>query len=175
MKVVVGSKNPVKIEAVRTAFDLIFPDQLWEVSGVEVKSGVSDQPMSERESIQGAFNRAQGALISDFQPDFAVGLEGGLQEIDGNWFSCGWIVVLSKEGKKGIGATINIQAPAVMMKMILEGKELGEVTDALFKKENSKQAEGYFGHMTNRAITRTKGYSDGVIAALAAFINPQLF
>ena len=48
-----------------------------------VASGVSDQPMSEEETKQGAENRAKAAAAAFAQagesgPDFAVGLEGGV-------------------------------------------------------------------------------------------------
>ncbi len=58
LKVAVGSMNPVKIEAVKLAFKKVFPKKQLEIVGVEVDSGVSVQPMNDRESIKGAKNRA---------------------------------------------------------------------------------------------------------------------
>jgi len=174
MKIVVGSQNPVKIKAVEAAFKAIWPDKKWEVLGIEVLSGVSRQRMSDEESIKGARNRAKQAR-EKIQADYGVGLEGGLQKIEDNYFDCGWAVVLDKENNEGIGSTIRMIAPSRMIEMIKQGKELGEVDDILFNKSNSKQAEGHFGLMTNSAITRTNGYKDGVIAALSRFIHPDLF
>lgn len=54
MKVAVGSLNPVKIEGTRAAFEALWPEEQWDVEGVNVNSGVSDQPMSDGESIKGA-------------------------------------------------------------------------------------------------------------------------
>ena len=48
MKVIVGSKNPVKVGAVEEVFRRYWPD--CEVVGIEVESGVSAQPMSEKET-----------------------------------------------------------------------------------------------------------------------------
>ena len=62
MRVAVGSTNPAKIKAVKAAFQKVWPDKKWVVEGVEVKSGVSDQPMSTSESIKGATNRAKRSL-----------------------------------------------------------------------------------------------------------------
>jgi inosine/xanthosine triphosphatase len=174
MKIAVGSKNPVKIACVQQAFEKVFPDTTWEVEGVDVVSGVSDQPMSDKESITGARNRAKKALES-LGADYGVGLEGGLQEIEGNWFDAGWIVVVDKEGNEGIGSTIRMMTPEKMMDLIKQGMELGHVNDKLFGLENSKHGDGHFGLMTNGAITRTDGYRDGVIAALARFIKPEVF
>ncbi|KAL7542912.1 hypothetical protein ACHAXR_012760 [Thalassiosira sp. AJA248-18] len=91
IRVAVGSTNPCKIEAVRKAFEDIFvrskderPVQIV-ISSHSVPSGVSDQPFGDIETRKGAMNRAKAAYdaatCSDSgnnQPDFAVGLEGGL-------------------------------------------------------------------------------------------------
>lgn len=174
MKIAVGSKNPVKIACVKEAFEKVFPDIAWEVEGVDVASGVPDQPMSDIESITGAQNRAQGARDA-LGADYGVGLEGGLQEIENNWFDSGWIVIVDAAGNEGMGSTIRMLTPEKMMEMIREGMELGHVNDKLFGVENSKHGDGHFGLLTNGAITRTSGYRDGVIAALARFIKPEVF
>lgn len=174
MKVAVGSKNPVKIAAVKEAFEKVFPEEQWEVEGIEVSSGVPDQPMSDEESITGARNRANRSL-KDLNADYGVGLEGGLQEINGLWFDNGWIVVMNKKGAEGVGSTVKMPTPAKLMDLIHQGIELGIANDMVFKTKNSKHAEGHFGLMTKNAITRTSGYRDGVIAALSRFVHPDLF
>lgn len=174
MKVAVGSKNPVKIEAVRLAFEAVWPDEVWEVVGTDVTSGVSDQPMSDRESIKGAKNRANRAL-KKANADFGVGLEGGIQKTAGEWFDSGWMVVVDKAGTIGIGSSIKMHTPDKFMEYVHKGLELGEVCDIIFKRKNSKHAEGQFGLMTKNLITRTEGYRQGLISALVRFIHPELY
>jgi len=130
--------------------------------------------MSDEESIKGATNRAKLAK-EKAQADFGVGLEGGLQQVGDKWFDCGWIVVIDEKERVGIGSSARIQTPAKMMEHIHKGMELGHVNDLFFKQENTKHGAGYFGLMTNNAITRQSGYRDGVIMALSRFIQPQLF
>ena len=173
-KVAVGSKNPVKVEAVRLAFVALWPEIDWEVVGVDVTSEVSNQPMSDKESIKGARNRSKKAREAK-KAHFGVGLEGGLHETEKMWFDCGWIVVTDDLGREGVGSTMRMMLSNKMMKLIKEGKELGEVNDILFNKKNSKQAEGHFGIMTKNTITRTQGYRDGVISALARFVQEEVF
>jgi inosine/xanthosine triphosphatase len=174
-KVAVGSLNPVKIEAVRLAFTDVWPETNWEVIGAEVSSGVSDQPMSDRESVKGATNRAKRAM-KKLGANFGVGLEGGIQKVGKEYVDSGWMIVVSKDGKVGIGSSIRMHTPHKMMKMVLEeGKELGEVCDIIFKRKNTKHAEGQFGLMTKNLITRTEGYRHGVISALVRFIHPDLY
>ena len=180
MKVIVGSTNPVKVEAVRIAFTRVWPEQAWEIQGISVPSGIASQPMSDEESIAGARNRARNAIdvhTAIDTPDVAygVGLEGGIQRVGTHYYDSGWCVVLDKQGREGIGSTIHLVVPPKMMRMIQQGKELGEVIDIVFQQENSKQAMGHFGLMTNNAVTRAGAYADGVVSALARFIHPELF
>ena len=174
MKIAVGSQNPVKIEATLCAFKKVWPKKSWTVKGYSVASGINSQRMSDIESISGAKNRANGALILS-HADFSVGLEGGIQIIGGDWYDCGWIVVIDKKRHMGIGSTARILTPKIMIQKINQGMELGSVDDEIFNMKNSKHGNGHFGLMTKNAITRTSGYRDGVIMALARFIRPRIY
>jgi non-canonical (house-cleaning) NTP pyrophosphatase len=57
MKIIIGSKNPAKITAVKNAF----PGE-FEMISLDIPSGVNDQPFSDEETIKGAVNRATKAL-----------------------------------------------------------------------------------------------------------------
>lgn len=175
MNIAVGSHNPVKLEAVRLGFEAVWNDAEHTVFGVDVTSGIADQPMSDEESLTGARNRAKEALRESPGAHFGVGLEGGLHKIGGQYFDCGWIVVVDKEGREGIGSTARILTPPKIVELIEQGMELGAANDALFGAVNSKQAQGHFGLMTNNAMTRTGAYRDGVIVALSRFLHPHLF
>jgi inosine/xanthosine triphosphatase len=174
MKVAVGSKNPTKINAVKIAFETVFPGEEIIVEGVSVPSGVSDQPMSDKEAIRGARNRAKRSM-KKIKADFGVGLEGGMQKVNKEWFTSGWAVVINREGIIGIGSSISMIIPPKLLELILDGKELGHANDIVFKQTNSKHASGHFGIMTNDAITRTNAYRDGVFSALGRFLHPEVF
>ena len=45
-KVIIASKNPVKIQAVKNGFEKMFPNQEFEFIGISVPSNVADQPFS---------------------------------------------------------------------------------------------------------------------------------
>ena len=77
MKIIVGSQNPVKIKAVENSFQKVFGN--CEIAGALVRSGVSDMPMSFKETVEGAKIRAKEAIVD---ADFGVGLEGGFEKTD---------------------------------------------------------------------------------------------
>jgi inosine/xanthosine triphosphatase len=169
----VGSSNPVKIESTRQAFERMWPMADVTVAGCPVASGVSPQPMSDAETRKGARQRAHRARLAQ-DADFGVGLEGGLHRIDNQWLNSGWVCVVDREGREGIGTTIGMIVPPALMSLIERGHELGDACDIVFKDRNTKQGAGYFGLMTNGAIDRTGTFRDAIIAALAIFLHQEL-
>jgi inosine/xanthosine triphosphatase len=172
--VAIGSLNPVKAQSVRLAFKLMWPECDWEFQTSAVSSGVATQPMSDEEAATGAANRARRA-IGDRDADYGVGLEGGLNSVDGRWFDSGWAVVIDRSGREGIGSTLRMQVPDAIITLLGEGHELGDACDMLFKQEDAKQGPGFFGLMTRGVLDRATTYRDAIIAAFAAFVNDDIF
>ena len=172
MKIVVASKKPVKLNAARLGFCTYF--QEVEVHGVSVGSGVSDQPKTDEETLQGAITRVQNALVEFPDADYWVGIEGGLCAKRGELEAFAWIVVRNAE-KTGRARTTTFQIPAKVAELISEGYELGDANDILFKQENSKQKSGAIGLLTNNKINRTALYKQAVELALVPFLNPKLY
>lgn len=77
MKIVVASRNPVKIGATTRAFETVFPPAILEVIPVDVDSGAGDQPDSDEATRLGARTRALNSKRAEPDADFWVGLEGG--------------------------------------------------------------------------------------------------
>lgn len=174
MKIAVGSENPVKINAVKHAFSLVWPKKKFNVMGIAVKSGVSEQPMSDAECVKGATQRAKKSM-KELGTDYGVGLEGGLNKIGSRWFDCGWCVVIDRKGITGLGTSARMHTPRKIMDFVWQGKEIGDADDFLFNTKFSKKKGGHFGLMTNGLITRTDAYKDCIVFALSRFLHPELF
>jgi inosine/xanthosine triphosphatase len=174
-KIVVGSKNQLKIDAAVDGFRKMFPDALCEGFGVLTASGVSAQPMGEDETFTGAKNRAVNALNEMPEADFGVGIEGGIEERDGEMLAYAWIVVCSKDGKIGKGRSSAFVLPPPVAELIRQGKELGEADDIVFGKTNSKQANGAVGLLTGDVIVRRGYYTEAACLAFIPFKNPELY
>lgn len=172
--IAVASTNPVKIEAARRGFGRMFPTQAYNVVGIDVGSGVSEQPTSREEAYQGALKRARGAARQSPEADFTVGIEGGIEEGIGGMRAFAWVVVLDDEGTIGRAMTGMFYLPEEVAKLIRGGKELGEADDIVFGRENSKQENGAIGLLTDNAIERADLYTHAVILALVPFKNPDL-
>ncbi len=189
INIVVGSKNPVKMNAAKSGAMKSFYAQeplnnlsTIEVFGFDVPSGVSSQPIWDEETKTGAINRAKLAFnnyieINGHAPHFSVGLEGGVQSIgEENELECfAWIIVFDGH-KFGKARTASFILPQVVRDMIInDGLELGEADDKMFNMINSKQKGGSVGNLTKGAIDRLAYYEHAAILAFIPFIWPQLY
>ncbi len=173
-QITVASLNPVKLRAAQAAFQRIFPQQRFSVSGVAVPSGVPDQPMSLAETRQGARNRAENARAAQPDSDFWVGIEGGIDDSPQGMSCFARVHIIDRAGKIGIGQTAVFTLPREVAALVREGIELGEADDIVFQRDNSKQANGAIGILTDDVIDREAYYIHAVIMALVPFKNPTL-
>ena len=205
--VAVGSKNPVKVNSVRSAFARCFTldESAIECVGMDVPSGVPDQPWGDDETRQGAISRAS-AVHAKYSaergapPDYAVGLEGGCVEEQlaalhpgvaglGSVVSCFAFMAVLQIGsgtppRWGIARTASFPlAPRIVDLMRgADGQppmELGDADDACFADTNSKQKGGTIAKLSKGQIDRTQYYEHALVCALVPLVhdssNPSLF
>ena len=173
-KILIASKNPVKIECTRTAFKQVFPDRDFEFEGYSVSSDVSDQPMTDEETYLGAYNRAGNLKAKYPEADFWVGIEGGIEDHNHFMNAFAWMVIMDKH-KLGEARTATFPLPERIRELIGQGMELGHADDRVFQRKNSKQKDGAVGILTHGLIDRARYYEHALILALIPFLNKDLF
>ena len=91
------------------------PKIKFKVVGKGVSSGVSDQPMGEKETFLGANNRVLG-LLKD-EANYYVGIEGGCCFIDKKLYAFAWVI--TRDDKKvGCGKTSLFQLPRKIQNLV---------------------------------------------------------
>lgn len=171
MRVVVASHNPVKIGAVKEAFGSQFPDVEIELAPVSVSSGVTDQPMTDAETLLGARNRVINAREAEPGADFWVGLEGGLDTFDGQLMAFAWMAIGGPGGVVSESRSATLPLPPAVQELIQSGHELGDANDKVFVTINSKHGGGAYGLLTNGLYTRESIYTQTLILALIPFVH----
>jgi inosine/xanthosine triphosphatase len=162
MFVVIGSTNKTKIQAVEQAFSGLSHVR---VSGVEVKSGVSEQPMSDEETQNGAENRARAALAKMPKADLAIGLEGGVQKTKRGLLNSVWCCLLDRDDNAFFSNGERFYIPHIVADKILAGGEMGPILDDITGEKSVKTGRGFIGVMTKNYMTRAEAY--GNLAKLA--------
>jgi inosine/xanthosine triphosphatase len=169
--VAVGSTRPAKVEGTREALEAIaqidsrFANVILDAH--DLTHIAPRMPMSLAEIIDGARARAS-ALASPER--FAVGLEGGLQQLPtpaGEWSLHTWAAVTDGEFW-GYGAGPAIIVPAGIAERVLAGEELGDVIDGLAG-QGVRGTRGAWGVLTRDLIGRRDAFRLAVIAAFSRF------
>jgi inosine/xanthosine triphosphatase len=170
----------VKELATREIFDRVFPGQDFDFQAIKVDSGVTHTPVTNEEMIRGALNRCKRAFQSfnseNDQVDYSVGIEGGLDTVDGvGTFLKAWSVVLSKTGRIGYGYTPGILIPERFVVKLDDNTELADIAAEISQVEDIRSKEGVFGYLTNHRITRRIAFHAALTNALAPFYNPDAY
>ncbi len=169
-RVVVGSANPVKINAVRAVFGRAGVDAV--VEGRAVPSSVRDQPVGDEETIRGAVARARGALAAG--AELGVGIEGGVvNDANGAMRTCAWAAVVFPDGRQGVGGSLAMPLPPVVADAVHGGLELGHAMDRLTGTHDTKRGAGAVGILTAGLVDRQQAYEILVSYALAPFLTPE--
>ncbi|MFS0673120.1 DUF84 family protein [Ornithinibacillus sp. 179-J 7C1 HS] len=147
MKLIVGSKNPTKVNAVQD----IFIDN--EIIGIDVPSNVSSQPFSDEETMQGAINRAK--LCTEVEKNsFGIGLEGGVMYVGDKLFLCNWGALVTPTGSTFIASGARVLLPKELEIPLKQGIELGAIMDEYANKIDVSIKEGAIGVFTNNLLSR---------------------
>ncbi|ASN04956.1 DUF84 family protein [Virgibacillus necropolis] len=147
MKIIIGSMNKTKIEAVKEVFPT---DQVLSYSA---ESSVSAQPFSDEETRTGAINRAKDCIAMN--PDaVGIGLEGGVMDVDGQLFLCNWGAMIDLKQHVHTASGARILLPKEISEPLRDGIELGDVMDSYAKKQGVRHNEGAIGIFTNSLVSR---------------------
>ena len=179
LSILVGSKNPVKINATKAAFQSHFPQHDIKVTTVSAPSGVAEQPMTETETLLGARNRVsycQSTSKATETSDYYVAIEGGVDNYPYGPAAFAYVVIATANmEQEAVGLSAQLPLPNNVYQALLKGEELGNVIDKIFNTQNAKQKSGAMGLFTNGLVTRQSTYQETLTLALARIANAHLY
>lgn len=174
MKINVGSKNPVKMKAVKEAFSLYFGNLI--VKGFKVDSGINPQPKKLEEIIEGVINRAIGCFNDC---NYSVGIESGIFPVWKsltNYMNISCSVIYDGKEIVGIGLSPGFENPNFVIEEIFgKRKEVAEIFDEKFKTLNIEKEGGAISILSNGKYLRKELHRVGTIMALLPIINKELY
>jgi inosine/xanthosine triphosphatase len=188
-RVLVGSGNAAKIQAVRDGLAAFVPR--LEVDGVEVESGVPDQPVGFDEILRGARNRARAALDTG-ACDLAAGIEDGLVTLPGVEdvagraaatlnLGCAW---LTDGRRESFGLSSGFGYPdACAQTALRERAPIGDLFDELWRAREpaataagaSGAGVGNIGKLTLGVVERAEYGRHAVVCAFVRYLHPDLY
>ncbi|WP_102345244.1 DUF84 family protein [Bacillus sp. Marseille-P3661] len=165
-RIAVGSKNKTKVGAVQSVFEDI---QNVTIIPIDVPSGVSAQPLSDEETMNGAKNRAKQAR-QETESELGIGLEGGVVETKEGMMLCNWGALEITDGRIFVASGAKIFLPNEIAQGIRNGKELSQVMDEYTSLHNVRSKEGAIGIFTNGLVQREEMFSHIVKLLLGQYL-----
>jgi inosine/xanthosine triphosphatase len=177
MKIIVGSTNPQKITAVQDVtahYDFLSGA---DIEGFSADSGVSDQPKSIDETVQGAINRAKHAFLQGC--DYSFGIESGLIKVPHTQFGIMELcaVAIFDGTDIRIGLSSAFEPPQKIVELMEEGMNMQDACfhSGITDNPNIGSAGGLIGILTRDRLDRLAYTKQAVTMALIHVENKGLF
>ena len=180
MKIAIGSKNPIKIEAVKEVFNESVLFKNAEYFSFKIDNEVSEQPKSLEETIRGAKNRSEKSIKNfSSSSNYGVGIESGLISMFTSNYRMLDVCVCSIFHKHNfhIGLSSGFEVPPPILKLVhKEGLNLSQacLKLGLTSKEYVGYEEGLIGILTDGKINR-KDYTKQAIQMALISIEKSKF
>lgn len=168
----IGTMNKAKIAAVETVVNEYFENVQF--TYINAPSHVSEQPMTDEETRQGAINRALAARGTTLA-QMSFGLEGGVKEMDGQMFVCNWGALIGSDGQIYTAAGASIPLPDQIAHKIRNGAELGPIMNDFTRQQDVRQKEGAIGIFTNGLINRTDMFAHIVRLLVGQYLYTEKY
>jgi inosine/xanthosine triphosphatase len=157
MKIKVGTKNKSKLEAVEEIIKEYPHLKDFEIEGIEVSSGVSDQPRSIDETIDGATNRAKNSFVDC---DYSIGIESGLMSVpktkSGYMDVCVCAIYDGNEFYLGLSSAWEFPDKNIINSMLKDNLNMSQAVNKFGLTNNPQigSEEGAIGILTKGKMTR---------------------
>lgn len=171
LKVIVGSDNQLKVNAVRVVMERFY--KRVEVIGIKVRTTVPEQPRGQ-ETVQGAIERAR-ATVGSGDADFGIGIEAGVFDMPYGLYDVQYCAVVDKRGHLTIGHGSGFCYPPEVAQEVKNGHTVGEAFRSLYGWDEGLRQEGAIGFLTQGVLKRTELSEQAVIAAMVPRIRRDLY
>ena len=171
MKVLIGTKNPGKIQGAKEAFEKYFEN--FDIEGISVSSNVGEEPIN-NEIYEGARNRVDNLIKyaedNDIDAEYFLGVESGITNLLGKWIIVNIAVIKDKNGYESWGTSPAFPVPDKYVEEIIS-TDLGKVMDKIFQENDLRSGKGGISFLTNGVISRIDQTKEAFVMALTQHIN----
>lgn len=176
MKILLGSKNPSKRNAVKIALEKLEFNE-YEIISCNVSSNTSTKPIG-YEIIRGAENRNLGlkeyAINNEIEYDYLCSIEGGFSlDENGLPFVVTYCITEDNGGKRSTGKSLGIRLSKPMFNYLKNGGSLNKIIEEIMETEDNKQSLGIMGYLTNGLYNRESVDSEAVISSFIPFVYKE--
>lgn len=140
LTIALGTTYKQKIDFLKEVLDEISIKA--KIIPIKVESGVSDQPISSKETKQGSINRAKKALESINDADCGIGIEVGYKKNnEGKYEMLCWTTIIDKKDIQISAESHHFLLPDFYQDILRKNKYLGNYVRDYLKISNDKAVQ----------------------------------
>jgi len=141
MKIIIGSTSERKITTAKKILEEYFKHDDLVIEGFPAKSQMPDTPY-DKQTFDGARNRALNCKTHIKDADYYIGTESGLVERYGHLYEEAWTAVIDAKGSEWYGFSSGLKVPDYILKKMNEyGKDHSSVMTIVEKEIGSTLSE----------------------------------
>lgn len=156
MKFVIGSASKIKVDVVEKLIRQLFSGKNIIVEGYAASSQVPDTPY-DKQTFDGARNRAIDSKIHVTDGDYYIGLESGLIERYNHIYEEAWAAVITSNGKEYYGYSSGLKVPDYVLRRMdelkIEHSDVMTIIEEEFGKIPNDTWGTYSGGMLAREVS----------------------
>jgi len=171
MKFIIGSASQRKIDVAKSVIAEFFKSADVAIEGYASVSGVPETPW-DKETFDGAKNRATDAGLHVPGADYYIGLESGLIERYGSIYEEAWAVVVNGD-KEFYGYSSGLRVPDYVLKRMDELKVAHSDIMTILEKEHGKLPNDTWGSYSGGMIAREVSLKEAIRNALIQAVAPE--
>lgn len=170
---VVGTNSERKIESVRKVLKQVLGEVYFDIIPFAAKSNVSETPW-DKETFDGAKNRAHRCRAEHPEADYFVGIESGLVERYGHIYEEAWSCVIHNDGKEFFGYSSGLKVPDYILKKMDEHKLPHYLIFAKINNHFEKDINSdTWGLYTDKKLLREISLEESLRNALVQIFSPK--
>ena len=166
MKIILGSRSPHKLDALRQA--CVTLGLKATAVGVETSSGQNEQPVGFDETFAGALTRATSAR--EQKPcDISIGIESGIFRISGETpltLDIAVVVILTKDGRQIVTTSEAVQFPEEYVDIAEERGFNNTTVGSIITEKVGGDPTDPHATLTKGTVTRTATLTKALVTAL---------
>jgi non-canonical (house-cleaning) NTP pyrophosphatase len=170
MKFVVGSASKRKIEVTEKIVKQLFREKDVFVAGYSAASNVPETPY-DKQTFDGAKNRAADSRVHIKDAEFYIGLESGLVERYGHIYEEAWAVIIAGDNREYYGYSSGLKVPDLILQKMDELKIEHCDVMSILEREHGKLPNdtwsNYSGGMIIREVSLEEALRNALIQIVA--------
>src|SRR3989344_6893738 len=169
MKFVIGSGSKRKIDVAEKVIREFFNKGDIVINGYAAASQMPETPY-DKQTFDGAKNRATDTMSHIKDADYYIGIESGLIERYGHIYEEAWAVVISKNGKECYGYSSGLKVPDYILKTMDELKMEHSDVMTIIEKEFGSLPNDTWGTYSGGMIAREVSLGEAIRNALIQIV-----